>query len=611
MSADLQATDRSERGALARRHNHALVALARQVWHDDCSLESAYAQICEVAAAALEADRVGIWHLDPTHARLACVHLFQRKGALHNPPGAHEVLPLGDEYRARLGQMRVIDAADVTGDVALTAADPALAGYLERHDIVSMLDAPVRSGGELVGVVCHEQVGTPRVWTPEDQAFAASIGDYAAMAAEINRRREAENRLRYLELHDPLTDLPNRDHLLEVAHSALRPMGRGGHGLAAIHLQIEPGGVGGDDALVLPGLAAQLRREFGDVVTLARVREHAFALLPHGDLPETEALELAERCLALVQVAHHAAAVGVAFARDLAAPSAHALLRNAELASQRARADGRNRCEVFDAEHHRGLLKRLGIERALREAMTQERLQVWFQPEVDLRDGRWLAAEALLRWQDADGTLHPAEEFIDVAESSGLIVPLGRWVLDNACRLACGWTARDGTAPVLRVNVSARQFEQPNLLADIEQVLQQTGLPRARLCLELTETALLADAEGAAHTLSRLRALGIGVALDDFGTGWASLGYLKRLPIDAIKLDRSFIGGLPEDRYDSAIVEAVATIARKIGIDVVAEGVESQAQADALLALGILRAQGFLFAPALDHAELLARYGAG
>ncbi|WP_407353559.1 putative bifunctional diguanylate cyclase/phosphodiesterase [Luteimonas sp. R10] len=609
MSAELQTTDRSERGAWAWRHNHALVALARQVWHDRCSLDTAYARICEIAAATLEADRVGIWLLDPTHVRLACVHLFERAGALHNPPGAHEVLRLGKEYGARLGELRVIDAADVSRDRALTAADPALSEYLERHGIVSMLDAPVRSGGELVGVVCHEQVGSPRIWAPEDQAFAASIGDYVAMAAEINRRREAENRLRYLELHDPLTDLPNRDHLLEVAHSALRPMHGGDRELAAIHLQIESCGAVGDDASVLVELAARLRGQLGDVVTLARVREHAFALLPHGPLTETEALELAERCLALVQDAHHAAAVGVAFARDLAAPSAHALLRNAELASQRARGGGHNRCEVFDAEHHRGLLERLGIERALREALAQERLQVQFQPEIDLRDGRWLAAEALLRWQEADGALHPAQEFIAVAESSGLIVPLGRWVLESACRLARDWIGRDGTAPVLRVNVSARQFEQPNLLADIEQVLQRTGLPRARLCLELTETALLADAEGAARMLARLRALGIGIALDDFGTGWASLAYLKHLPVDAIKLDRSFVGGLPADPYDSAIVEAVAAIARKIGIDVVAEGVESQAQADALRALGIVRAQGFLFAPALDNAELLARYG--
>ncbi|NZA26168.1 GGDEF and EAL domain-containing protein [Luteimonas sp. SJ-92] len=606
-----QATDRSESGTWARRHNQALVALAREVWHDRCSLETAYARICEIAAATLEADRVGVWLLDPSRARLACVHLYLRAGARHNPAGSREELVLGSEYAARLGELRVIDAADLAGDRALTAADPALDGYLRRHDIASMLDAPVRCAGEVVGVVCHEQVGAQRRWSAEDQAFAASIGDYVAMAAEIDRRREAEGRLRYLELHDPLTDLPNRDHLLEVAHAALRPLHGDSRGLAAIHLQVEPGAVVGDDATVLVAAAGRLRREFGDAATLARVREHAFALLPHGHVLEAEALEIAERCLALVQGAGHAVAVGIAFAHDLVAPSADTLLRNAELASQRARSGGQNRCEVFDAEHHRGLLRRLATERALREAMVEDRLEVWYQPELDLRDGRWLGAEALLRMRDADGALHAAQDFIDVAESSGLIVPIGRRVLERACRTACGWPARDGVAPVLRVNVSARQFEQPGLVADVEQVLHATGLPRARLCLELTETALLADAEGAARTLGRLRALGVGVALDDFGTGWSSLGYLRRLPIDTIKLDRSFVAGLPGDRYDSAIVEAVAGISRRTGLEVVAEGVESQAHVDALRALGIVRAQGFLFAPALPNGELLARYGGG
>ncbi|MDH5821821.1 GGDEF and EAL domain-containing protein [Luteimonas sp. RD2P54] len=607
----LQATDRNESGAWARRHNQALVALAREVWHDRCSLQAAYARICEIAASTLEADRVGVWLLDPTRSRLACIHLYLRAGAQHDPPGSHEVLALGSEYGARLGELRVIEAADLAGDRALTAADPALAGYLQRHGIVSMLDAPVRCEGEVVGVVCHEQVGAQRCWSVEDQAFAASIGDYVAMAAEIDRRREAEDRLRYLELHDPLTELPNRHHLLEVAHAALRPLHSGSRGVAAIHLQLEPGAVVGNDAPLLVEAAARLRLAFGDAATLARVREHAFALLPHGQVLETQALDIAERSLDLLQDAGRAVSVGIAFAGDLAAPSAETLLRNAELASQRARSGGQNRCEVFDAEHHRGLLRRLETERALREAMAEDRLEVWYQPEIDLRDGSWLGAEALLRLRERDGTLRAAQDFIDVAESSGLIVPIGRAVLERACGTARDWPARAGRAPVLRVNLSARQFEQPSLVSDVEAALRETGLPRARLCLELTETALLADAEGAARILGRLRALGVRIALDDFGTGWSSLGYLRRLPIDTIKLDRSFVAGLPDDRYDSAIVEGVAGISRRTGLEVVAEGVETQAQGEALRALGIFRAQGFLFAPALPNEELLARYGAG
>jgi EAL domain-containing protein (putative c-di-GMP-specific phosphodiesterase class I) len=339
-------------------------------------------------------------------------------------------------------------------------------------------------------------------------------------------------------------------------------------------------------------------------------------LLPHRHLHETEALDLAERCLDLVRegvadaaTGHAVASAGIAFSRDLAAPTADALLRNAELASQRARRGGGNRCEVFDAEHHRELLARIRTEQSLRDAFAAQQLRVHYQPEIDLRDGRWCAAEALLRWyDDAGGAVRPAEEFIAVAEGSGLIVPLGRWVLEQACRTAISWPVRDGIAPILRVNVSARQFEHAGLQADIAHALVVSGLPPSQLCLELTETALLRDLPVAAQGLSRLRRLGIGVALDDFGVGYSSLSYLKQLPIDAIKLDRSFIAGLPEDRHDLAIVRAVAGLAREIGIGIVAEGVETGEQASAVRGCGITHAQGFLFAPALENAELLARF---
>lgn len=615
----MQATNRREDGAWARRHNHALVALARQVWHENCSLASAYAVICETAAETLEVERVNIWRCDGPDA-LRCVHSYERTGRRHNPPGYEEIIrPLG-AYAQMLGEVRVIDAADVASHAALNDESTSLAQYLRRHNVRSLVDAPMRCEGELIGVVCHEQIGAARMWTPEDEAFAGSIGDYAAMAYETQRRREAEGRLRYLELHDPQTDLPNRDHLLEVAHSALRPLHGDTTGVAAIHLQVdtlmgpEDASKAGTDVLV--AIAERLREAFCEIATVARVRSDGFALLPHRHLHETEALSLAEHCIELIHdtaieagAPHAVAAAGIAFSRDLVAPSADALLRNAELASQRARQGSADRCEVFDAEHHRGLLARMRTEQSLRDAFAAGRMQVHYQPEIDLRDGRWRAAEALLRWRDAEGRVHSAGEFVDIAEASGLIIPLGRWVLAEACRAATAWPTRDESAPLLRVNVSARQFEQPGLLEDVTQALIGSGLPASRLCLELTETALLRDEVAAAHILSRLRGLGVGVALDDFGSGYSSLSYLKHLPIDALKLDQGFIAGLPTDRYDLAIVQAIAGLAKQVNIEVVAEGVENDAQADALRACGIVRAQGHLFAPALAEEALLEGFG--
>lgn len=617
MTGTSTAGQRTERPDWARRHTQALVALARRVWRDDCTLETAFAAICETAADTLEVDRVNIWRLEPDHGLLRCVHAYERGSGEHNPPGYDEAFDADSEYARRLDEVRVIDADDVVRDATVSASMAALGDYLVRHRIRSLLDAPIRSEGELLGVVCHEQVGAPRAWTKDDEAFAASIGDYVAMSYEITRRREAEQRLRYLARHDPDTDLPNRDHLLEVAHGALRPMHGDDHGVVAIHLHVDASAQVQSDA-ALAAIGKALHAAFSGTATVARVRDDAFALLPHRHLREDEALDVAERALAVVQACggdsaalQATASAGLSFSRDLAAPSANALLRNAELASRRAHSLGAlNRCEIYDAAHHRDLLARLRVERALREAHEQGRLQVWYQPEVDLRDGGWRAAEALLRWQDDDGRMRPAGEFIDVAEASGLIVPIGRWVLRQACRAACAWPERDGIAPALRVNVSARQFEQPGLVSEVAQALAESGLPATRLCLELTETVLLADAAAAAQTLNRLRALGIGIALDDFGTGYSSLGYLKGLPIDVVKLDRRFVAGLPDDAYDFAIVRAVVDLARHLGIDIVAEGVETEAQAAALRDCGVQRAQGFLYAAALPQEELLEGFGA-
>ncbi len=270
-----------ERGARARRHNHALVALGRRVWHEDCTFESAVAEICEVAAETLGVERVNVWRVDAAIHRLHCVHAYVRSTGTHNPAGFDESLPLDSEYGIQLDEVRVVDIADVAKDATVSASQEALGAYLRFHDVHSLLDAPIRAEGMLIGVVCHEHVGSARMWSPEDYAFAGSIGDYIAVAYEVARRREIENRLRFLERHDAQTNLPNRDHLLEVAHSALRPRHDNDAGLAVIHLQIDP--PAGNENLDVEGFhrflvdcAEHLRELTTDNAALARVREDAF-----------------------------------------------------------------------------------------------------------------------------------------------------------------------------------------------------------------------------------------------------------------------------------------------------------------------------------------------
>lgn len=608
-----------ERGIRARRYNRALVSIARHVWSEGCTFESAIETICETAAQALEVERVKLWRYNVDGGVRVCIHTYVRSSDAHNPACNDKQLHMAEECALLLDEVRAIHIDDVTSNEM--TADSKLQAYLQRHSVQSLLAVPVRSEGELLGVVCHEHIADAREWMPEDGAFAGSVGDFIAIAYEMESRRELEARMRFLKTHDPQTLLPNRDHLLEVVHAVLNPPRESNKGLVAIHLRVDaPAGalttnIQGFHTFLM-ACAEQLRELTLDNAALARVRENAFAIIPYRQQSEDEVLALAERCIDLIQASAtgsegYLASVtaGIAFSRDLAASSADALLRNAESASLRAQSQGQGRCIIFRADRHRKLLARMHTEQALREAYVDGCLLVYYMPEIGLHDGRWRSAEALLRWRKDDGQIVAAGEFIDVAESSGLIVKLGRWVLLEACSAAARWPERDGMAPLLRVNVSARQFEEPSLIADIESALRESSLPPDRLCLELTETMLLRDPDSVSGMLTRLRAIGIRVALDDFGTGYCSLGYLKRLPIDAIKIDRGFTAGLPGNQIDLAIIQAVVGLADKLGIGVVAEGVETEEQAHCLRESGVIAGQGYLYSPAIENEALIAQFG--
>ncbi|GAB3359538.1 putative bifunctional diguanylate cyclase/phosphodiesterase [Lysobacter tyrosinilyticus] len=597
------------------RYTRALVELTRAVWHPDCTLLDAFSVICKTAADAMQVERVNIWRLLPDPLRLQCVHAYTRSTGEHAAAEALESLPMDGEYIDFLKVVRAIDVVDVRVDPSTASSRGALREYLHRHDIHSLLDAPVRLEGELVGVICHEQVGKMRAWTAEEIAFAGSMGDYVIMAVEIYRRHRAETRLAHLRLHDPVTDLPNRDYLVERVRERLALQFDVHHAPAVVHIHIALPYVTAMPANaptaedVMAEVARRLRAVIGEQGALARVRADGFAILSHRDVPEREVIKIAERCVEAVRSVSDwhgveaSAAVGVAFARDLEVGDPRVLMRNAELASERAGAQGRHRFEVFEISEHRALVERLRMERAMRDALEHEDFEVQYQPEFDLRSGRWAGAEALVRWRMPEGLLG-AGEFIDVAEQSGLILPLGRYVLRQACQDACEWPTQEPPL-TLRVNVSAQQFEAPGLVDDVADALAQCGLPPERLCLEVTETTLMHDMNDALHTMERLKELGVGLAVDDFGTGYSSLAYLKSFPIDAIKVDRSFVAGLPDERFDVALVTAVRELAHALDVEVVAEGVERTEQRDALRDLGVSRIQGWLYAPSLDHDVLL------
>jgi EAL domain-containing protein (putative c-di-GMP-specific phosphodiesterase class I) len=285
------------------------------------------------------------------------------------------------------------------------------------------------------------------------------------------------------------------------------------------------------------------------------------------------------------------------------------LIRDADAAMYRAKEWGRNRYAVADKGIHRRMVRRLELERALRAAIGTDALCLHYQPRVRLLDRAVTGYEALLRWRQPDGSLLGAEAFIPVAEETGLIVPLGTWVLDEACHQLHEWqTCRPDLPLEVLVNMSARQLADPRLVDGVAAILRDTGVSPARLCLEVTESALATDASGTVGVLLRLKDLGLRLAIDDFGTGYATLDYVRRFSMaDELKIDRSFVAGLAHPHSpDAAIVSAAIVLADALGFDTVAEGVETAEQLAVLERLGCQQAQGYYFGPPMPPAEVLA-----
>jgi EAL domain-containing protein (putative c-di-GMP-specific phosphodiesterase class I) len=288
------------------------------------------------------------------------------------------------------------------------------------------------------------------------------------------------------------------------------------------------------------------------------------------------------------------------------------LLRDADVAMYRAKEHGKAQYEIFDNSMNASALERLELETTLRQAIDLQTIEIYYQPLVHCpANGRSaetiVGMEALVRWPHPTRGLISPNTFIPLAEETGLIEPLGRLILAKACREVRSWEKHlpPEIKPELHVNLSVRQFQQPELVEEIAEVLQQTGFPIERLNLEITETILIKDTEIQLETLHRLKGLGIKLAIDDFGTGWSSLSYIKRLPIDALKIDRSFINGLLDDAGDQAIVLAVVTLARTLGLQVISEGVERAEQMRLLNELGCEIGQGYYFSKAVPGPKML------
>jgi len=446
-----------------------------------------------------------------------------------------------------------------------------------------------------------------------------AVGGILVNYRDVTERTALAEQLRHQAFHDSLTGLANRALLTDRLEHAAARRGRDGHGLAVLFIDLDDfkavndtlGHGAGDRVLTI--VSERLRKTVRAGDTAARMGGDEFAVLLEDTDDPAVATDVAGRILDAIReplqvgdteiVVH--ASLGIALSSG-SAQTADELLRDADLAMYLAKSEGKDRMVTFEPGHGDVALERVQLKADLHRAFDRNEFRLVYQPIVRLDSAAIIGFEALLRWRHPSrGEVSPTE-FIPLAEESGLIVPLGRWVLETACREAAAWSAlRDGAAPTVSVNVSARQIDDPRIVEHVSGALADAGLPARQLTLEITETALVRDLESSVSTLEQLKSLGVRLAIDDFGTGYSSLSYLRRFPVDILKIDRSFVATVGRGGADTAVVGSVLRLARNLQLQTVAEGIEDAVQLAELRAMGARLGQGFHFARPLE-ADIVA-----
>ena len=450
-----------------------------------------------------------------------------------------------------------------------------------------------------------------------------SFRGYRGVGRDVTATALAELKVHELACYDSLTGLPNRNMFLGELDRTIARTRRQGSEFAVCFLDLDRfktvndmlGHDAGDE--LLKAMAGRLRSVLRESDLVARLGGDEFVVLLEGGGSPTDLSGVAQKMLGAIDqpmtvhgcVFDITCSIGVAVFPDDGEDAA-TLLKHADAAMYLAKERGKNTLQFYTAELADMAARQFALESELRLALARGELLLHFQPKIDIGTGRMGSVEALVRWAHPKRGLVAPGEFIPLAEERGLIVPIGRWVIQEACRQVRQWRDASLDPPIVAVNLSARQFASDTLIGDLVDALDSHGIEASQFEVELTESVLMADPERANQVLKHLHGMGIRISIDDFGTGYSSLSYLKRFPAQTVKIDRSFIRGLPEDKNDAAITQAVIAMAHSLGLAVVAEGVETHAQLQMLRMLGCDEAQGFLLGRPMPPADLALRLDA-
>ena len=537
---------------------------------------------------------------------------------------------LGTVARTRIGEgvggRAVSEAQLVIADDYRADSHP-LNPFVERG-LHTAMAAPVYRDGKVAGSLLVASYDPTRQYTETEQEMLLAFAEHTSLALNDASALDAVNQAYadalHRATHDELTGLPNRSLVIDRLANAMMRAARGNKQVCVLFIDVDRfksindslGHSIGDEVLVR--VSDRLRAAVRPGDTVGRLSGDEFVVVCE-DIDTVDAVHVAER------VGDDVSAPIKLYGRDLVLTvsvgvatackqsSAEDVLRDADVAMYRAKERGRNRIEVFDENIRAQMLARIEMEHALRRAVSAGELRLHYQPVIDAESGLLISLEALVRWQHPDFGLLSPDLFVPLAEDAGLIVPLGRWVIEEACRQLALWRAERSPLGAARVavNLSARQFGDAGLVDLIANALSAFRLPGSSIGFEITESVLMDEAEITVETLRRLKDLGVHLAIDDFGTGYSSLSYLQSFPVDTVKIDRSFVQRMGDEGANDVIVSAVISLAEALGLDTVAEGVETAEQFERLRALNCKMVQGYLFGAPKPPPALEADYSSG